>query len=329
MTVMKGAVALLALVAVVALAGCGADPAFTSGKVYLADQNYEDAIEQLTLAIENAPDNWEPRMYLGSAYAEIGDLERAHDEMFRALELAPDDAARAEADNTIIYYWQEYNKQGMQYIDAAKYDEAIKEFEKAVVVDDRQPDALTGLGVAYQSLGEYDMAIEYFQRAFEAAPENETIQENLLTVYDNKARSLGSASQYEEAIGYYREIERIQPDYPELTFNIGYMYYQMRDYATALDYYEQYLVENPEDEDVLRMTYYAHWVLGEEMWETDEMAATDHYESAIGALNRLLAMGDEVAYHRTLAKIYTKLGREEEAELEIQQMRVLLEQQNQ
>jgi len=329
MTVMKGALALLALVAIVALSGCGADPAFTSGKVYLADENYDDAIEQLTLAIENAPDNWEPHMYLGRAYAEIGELEKAHDEMFRALELAPDESARDEANNTILFYWQKYNKQGMQYVDAAKYEEAITEYQRAITIDDRQPDALTGLGVAYQSLGDYDKAIDYFQQAYEAAPENETIQENLLTVYDSKARSLGSASEYEEAISYYEKIREIRPDYPELQFNIGYMYYQMREYEEALDYYKNYLVENPEDEDVLRMTYYAHWVLGEEKWEDDQAAATEHYEAAIDALDRLLAMGDEVAYHRTLAKIYTKLGRDQEAEIEIQQMRALLEQQNQ
>jgi tetratricopeptide (TPR) repeat protein len=329
MTVMKGALALVALVAVVALTGCGADPAFTSGKVYLADKNYEDAIEQLTLAIENAPQNWEPHMFLGSAYAETDDLEKAHEEMFLALELAPDEAAREQAENMIGYYWQQYNKQGMQYIDAAKYDEAIKEYEKAVLIDPRKPDALTGLGVAYQSLGEYDEAVEYFTMAYDAAPENETIQENLLTVYDNKARSLGAASQFDEAISYYRKIQEIQPDYPELDFNIGYMYYQMRDYETAIDYYERYLVGNPEDEDVLRMTYYAHYQMGESLWDSDEMAATAHYEEAIDALNRLVALGDDVSYHRTLAKIYNTLGREEEAMLEVEQMRMLLEQQNQ
>ncbi|MBD3367492.1 MAG: tetratricopeptide repeat protein [Candidatus Eisenbacteria bacterium] len=329
MSLMKGALALIALVAIVALSGCGADPAFTSGKVYLADKNYEDAIEQLTLAIENAPDNWEPRMYLGSAYAETGELEMAHDELFQALELAPDEGAESQVENMISYYWQQHNKQGMQYVDAAKYDEAIKEYEKAITIDPRKPDALTGLGVAYQSLGEYDEAIEYFEMAYESAPENETIQENLLTVYDNKARSLGSASQYEEAISYYEQIQEIAPDYPELDFNIGYMHYQMRDYATAIDYYEDYLVENPEDEDVLRMTYYAHFQMGESLWETDQMAATEHYEEAIGALNRLVAIEDDVSYHRTLAKIYNTLGREEEAMLEVEQMRMLLEQQNQ
>ncbi len=329
MTVMKGALALLALVAVVALSGCGADPAFTSGKVYLADENYDDAIEQLTLAIENAPQNWEPHMYLGSAYAETDQLEKAHDELFLALELAPDEEARSQAENMIGYYWQQYNKQGMQYVDAAKYEEAIAQYEKAITIDPRKPDALTGLGVAYQSLGEYDQAIEFFEQAYEAAPENETIQENLLTVYDSKARSLGSAGEYEEAISYYEQIEDIQPDYPELDFNIGYMYYQMRDYETAIGYYEDYLIDNPLDDDVLRMTYYAHFQMGESLWETDQVAATEYYESAIDALNRLVAIEDDVSYHRTLAKIYNTLGREEEAMLEVEQMRMLLEQQNQ
>ncbi len=75
MYVARKLVLAVALVAILVLAGCGGDPAFTSGKVYLGQQNYEKAIEQLHLAIRNNPDWWEPHVWLGMAYGDTDELD--------------------------------------------------------------------------------------------------------------------------------------------------------------------------------------------------------------------------------------------------------------
>ena len=99
----RTAVALLALAAFVLLAGCGGDPAFTAGKVYLQQEDYENALEQLTIAIKNAPNAWEPHMWLGRTYAETDRLEEASEHLHAALDLSPDEKAIVECRNAIAY----------------------------------------------------------------------------------------------------------------------------------------------------------------------------------------------------------------------------------
>ena len=325
MNVARTAVALVALAAFVLLGGCGGDPAFTSGKVYLQQKDYDNAIEQLRTAIKNSPNAWEPHMWLGRAYAETDNLEGASEELFLAIEMAPDEKSKATAENAVAYYAQQYRQQGFNYIDAAQYGEAIGEYEKAIIIDPRHPDSHAGLGVAYQNMGDFDAAIVEFEKALELKPDEPVLMEYLLTAYDVKAGSMDALGDYGGAIEYYEKIRAVDPEFEYIDFNLGYMHYLLKNWRRALDYFEKHLENEPDDADVLRMSYYAYWQLAEEVWDVDTELATSYYEKAIVAIDKLVEMEDAVTYHRTLHKIYLKLERQEEADGELEKMRMLLE----
>jgi len=314
MRVLRIAAALVALAGLLALVGCG-DPAFTSGKVYIGQGNYEMAIQELTMAVENSPGAWEPRMWLGRAYAESEALEEAHDAFFEALELAPDQKAADEVEDVITYYWLIYDRQGEQYIEGAKFEDARVEFEKAIVIDPRKVDAYINLGYAYHMSMDYDKAIEVFEQAREYEPENEVLNENLLSVYETKGGSMASISDYAGAVRYFEKIRSIDPEYPDIVYNIGLMYYQMKDYREALSYFRQHLDADPEDEEVLYRVFLAYWALGQDLAkEGQEEMAAEEYAASLPYLQRLIDLNDqEITYHRALARIYNKLGRNEEA----------------
>jgi tetratricopeptide (TPR) repeat protein len=317
--------AMLALVAVVVVAGCGADPAFTSGKVYLQQQDYPNAIEQLKQAIKNNPTAWEPYVWLGRTYAETDELELASDEFHKALELAPDAKAEEEAKNAIAFYAQKFRNEGNHFMDADQYEQAVGEYQKAIIIDPDHPDSHIGLGAAYQNLGDFDAAIEQYQLAYELRPDLPAIQEYLLKAYDVKAGSLDAEEDYQGALEYYQKIAEVDPDFPNVQYNIGYMYYLLERWDRAIRYLEAYLEKNPDDYDALQRTYYAYWKLADEIWDTDPELATQYYEKVINVLYKLNEEEDTVSNHRLLYRIFVKLGREEEAQAELEQVRTLLE----
>lgn len=317
--------AILTLVTLVLIAGCGADPAFTSGKVYLQQQDYESAIEQLQIAIKNSPTDWEPHMWLGRTYAETGELEMAGEEFHAALELAPDESAEAEARNAIAFYAQKFRNEGNNYMDADQYEQAVAEYEKSLIIDPDHPDTRIGLGAAYQNLGEFDAAIEQYEKAYELRPDVPAIEEYLLHAYDVKAGSLDAMDDWAGSVTYYEKIQEIDPGYPNIDFNLGYMHYLLEDWDEAIYYLEKHLENEPDDVDALQRTYYSYWRLADELWEDDPEQATEYYERVIDTLYQLIEEEDTVSHHRMLSRIFMKLGREQEAQAELEQVRMLLE----
>jgi tetratricopeptide (TPR) repeat protein len=327
MNVVRTAAALTALAAVLMLAGCGADPAFTSGKVYLSQENYEKAIEQLKFAIRNNPDAWEPHMWLGRAYADTDELEMAHDEFFTALELALDEKSKEQVEDTITYYWLIYDKQGEQYNEAAKFEDAIAEFEKALLIDPRKADAYINLGYALHMSMQTDRALEVFEQALEYAPGNEVLVENLVSVYETKAGNLAALGDYANALVYFEKIARVAPDTPDLDYNMALMNYQLKDYREALKYYHKQLEADEEDEDVLYRVFLCYWALGGELKDAgQEDLAKDEYGSAVAPLTKLVELDDSnVTYHRALMRVYNELGQEDEAIVELRRIEELLQ----
>jgi tetratricopeptide (TPR) repeat protein len=327
MNVVRTAAALVALAAVLVLGGCGADPAFTSGKVYLSQENYPKAIEQLTLAIRNNPDAWEPHMWLGRAYADTDELEMAHDEFFTALDLAQDEASKKKIEDTITYYWLVYDKQGEQFNDAAKFEDAIAEFEKALVIDPRKPDAYINLGYAYHMSGQYDRAVEYFEQAYEYSPDNDVLIENLVSVYEAQGGNLAATGDYAGALVFFGKIARIAPDTPDLYYNMALMNYQMKDYREALRYYGMQLERDEGDPDVLYRIFLCYYALANELKDSgQEDLAKDEFAGALPYLTKLIELDDaNVTYHRALMRVYNELGQEDEALAELRIIEALLQ----
>ena len=327
MNVARTAVALMALAAFVLLAGCGGDPAFTAGKVYLQQKDYENAVEQLNIAIKNAPDAWEPHMWLGRTYAETDELELASEQLHHALDLAPDEKAVSECVNAIAFYNQGFRNEGNSKMEAAQYEMALVEYEKALIIDPENTASLINLGAAYQNLGDHDAAIEAYEQAQALDPGNEQTRGYLLDAYIYKAANLASpgVEDYDGAIDYYERVEGVAPDYPDLMFNLGNMHYLSEHWRKAIDYFEVHLLEHDDDTDALSRVYYSYWKLAEEIWDLDPVLATEYYENVIDAVQKLIETDDTVSYHRMLQRIYLKLDRPEEAQAELEMIRVLLE----
>ena len=68
---------------------------------------------------------------------------------------------------------------GIAYNGAALFEDAIKQYERALELNARSTDANIQAGIAYQNMKSYVKAREYYTRAIQIDPENQTATENL------------------------------------------------------------------------------------------------------------------------------------------------------
>ncbi len=319
MIMARTAAVVLTLAAILILAGCGADPAFTSGKVYLQQENFDNSIEQFQIAIRNNAADWQPRMWLGRAYAETDELQMAHDEFFAALDLAIEPAHKEEVEQTIMWYWQIYQNEGNKENSSGQFTAAIAEFDKAILLDPRKAEAYANLGYAHHMLMNFDDAVAAFELALELSPDNEDLKANLVSVYESKAGSMAGLGDNENALRYFEKIESISPETQDIYYNIGLMHYQLKDYRAAIRSFNQHLEGNEEDEEVQYRVFLAHWGIAKDLEEQGQMElAIPEYQSAIPTLETLIELNfEELTYHRALARVYNKLEMTEEAMLEL------------
>ena len=91
------------------------------------------------------------------------------------------------------------NNLGASLLQQGKVDEAVAEFQKAVVLDPKYTAAHLNLGYAYDRQGRPEEAMAQYQKVIALEPGNLFAHNNLGVLYDKKGR-------YDEAI---REFERV------------------------------------------------------------------------------------------------------------------------
>src|SRR5919202_1675719 len=154
------------------------------------------------------------------------------------------DSRKAEADRLF--------QQGLEQYQTSQFEAALQSWQQALTIyrqiKDRQREGwvLGGLGLAYNSLGDYAQAIDYQKQWLAIAREIHDRQ------YEGKALgNLGLAyidlGNYTQAIDYSkqflaiaREIHDRQSEGAALG-NLGVAYYSLGDYAQAIDYQKQWM----------------------------------------------------------------------------------------
>ena len=61
-------------------------------------------------------------------------------------------------------------KDGKQFLESNKYDEALGVFEQALLLNQENPDLWNFKGIALRSLGRYEEAMECFNKSLEIDP---------------------------------------------------------------------------------------------------------------------------------------------------------------
>lgn len=157
------------------------------------------------------------------------------------------------------------------YNSLGQYDLAIKSFREVLRIRPEDTSAWNGLGAAYVNLKQYEHAIKAFREALRIEPEYAKAWFNLGVAY-------GDLMQFHQAIQAYRESVRIEPEYADAWYNLGNVYLKLKQYDQAIKAYRETLRSQPKNAD-------AWYTLG------NTYAILGQYDQAIqayqGALNIL------------------------------------------
>jgi len=149
------------------------------GVELLAEGKADEAAVELSRVLVDSPDNEYAHFYLGTAYFERDDFERALACYVKALELVPTYVgARVAAGQTLRLL--------------GRHEHALRMGRAVLELDKTDPDALHLCGMVSFQRGEYAAARAYLERFLETSPELEvTLKiENMLQLLHGEAESL-------------------------------------------------------------------------------------------------------------------------------------------
>src|SRR5512135_3219736 len=89
---------------------------------------------------------------------------------------------------------------GCWYLDRSRYEEAIKEFKKAIYIKPDYPETYNGLGVCYDWKGDYAAASDAYRMALMLNPNLAYVHNNLGHSYILQGKSKEAIKSFEQAI---------------------------------------------------------------------------------------------------------------------------------
>lgn len=149
-----------------------------------------------------------------------------------------------------------YIEQGTQQLEVKQYEEAIGSFEQSLVAEEDAAEAYRGLGMAYYEQQKYEAAREAFQKVIENEGDVTPTLYNFIGVCAMNLEDIGEALEaFQNGIDLAAEVEakgdESTPDYTqtvqEMKFNVIICYEKQRDWESAKEKAETYILEYPDD----------------------------------------------------------------------------------
>jgi tetratricopeptide (TPR) repeat protein len=152
--------------------------------------------------------------------------------------------------------------------DLGHLDEAVTSYKKTIAVEPNYHAAQYNLGVTFQELGLLDDAAEQYEKALNIKPDNIEARINLGSVY----QSLGLL---EEAVKQYESILDVDAENEEVLNNLGVIYRDLGHTDEAISYYKKALEINPD----FAGAHYNLGLLFQDLGQVDD--SIEQYEKAI------------------------------------------------
>ena len=318
------------------------------------------AVDQLSMCAAEDGEDHEALGYLGWAYAELDSMGPAGDAFAKAIAglQAKGDKKRFEvvSNNRESYWAQRYNEgiravtDAQQFAEAGakdeahgKFVEAIDKLTKAKLLKPGSAATLRNRAVAYAADGQFDQAETVLRNGLtEAAADTSVgqLQDALRITRANKAGKLLDEKKYDEAITYYTELSKNEPNSADHLMGLGNAYFsraatkqdaaKKADYKLSGDAYAKAFLVKKEDANLVFNAALAYQnaselALAEGQWREavklnskdaealsslgSVLADESKFDEAVRVLHQAVAeKPDNKVYFRQLGAAYSKAG---------------------
>ncbi|MGP1429251.1 MAG: tetratricopeptide repeat protein [Fusobacterium sp.] len=160
-------------------------------RAYIADKNYENALEVLRVVEDREKDNPLINSEFGYCLGELKQFDEAAKYYLKAKNQGREDA------------WI-YSQLGWSYRNAEKYKEALEAYLKAQQLGDKVAWTNAEIGMCYKELGNYEEALRYslMLENFEEFKNDIFVLSNIAHLYEEK-------QEYNNQLKYFEKIEKI------------------------------------------------------------------------------------------------------------------------
>lgn len=140
---------------------------------------------------------------------------------------------------------------GIIFIHQKRFKKGQDLILKSLAIIPNQPQALLHMGISFYQENFYDRAIDFFDKAI-------SFNSKFYEAWYCKALSLQKKGLLDKAISCFSQAILINPLYLDSIINLGYLYFDSRNYALAISTFEKGLVINPQNIEILNMIGNAH-----------------------------------------------------------------------
>jgi len=125
-----------------------------------------------------------------------------------------------------------YKNIGNSYYQKGEYEKALEYYQKAININPKHTSAHYNIGIIYQNRNEDDKALEYYQKAININPKYVDAYNNIGIIYQNR-------NEDDKALEYYQKAININPKYALAHNNMAIIYDERNEDDKALEYFQK------------------------------------------------------------------------------------------
>ena len=288
-------VLLLGSLALVLMTACQTKEV-TSAKVYIQQDNWDKAIEQLEQAVKLYPNDAEAYYLLGEGYGNQGKWAKMNEAFDKSLENSPTFEAQIKSNRE--KYWVTTFNSGVSRINGGDIEGAIKQFKTCLIIDPKRAEAYKNLAYAYTRSNNLDAAKNVYEEFLKVEPDNMETMQALASIYFQLKK-------YEPVVELEKKALKLEPENSDAIANLALAYDFLGKKDEAIDTYSKALAKNPDDKDLLfnlARLYYMNnkYDKAIELFQKVIKLDPNDFDSNLNVGNAYLSMGE--SYRKELVK---------------------------